>query len=248
MIASVASLALSGVAGLALGSFAVTAGLRMSRGESGFVGRSRCDGCGRALGYAQTLPLISYARLGGACAGCGGRIDPIHLAGEAAGALVVATAFLSGDAARATLLSALGLTLIAAAAMDAKTRRLPDLLTAAVAAIGLGLSALAGTPQIMAGLVASLVTVLALLGLRAFGRRRRGDPGLGMGDVKLMAALALWLGAAMPWAVVAGALIGLLMMAVVRPVDQRLAFGPAIAVGAWLVGAGGEAGLWPTTM
>lgn len=239
------SLAVAGVAGLALGSFAVTAGLRMSRGENAFVGRSRCDGCGRALGFARTVPLVSYARLGGACAGCGARIDPLHLAGEAAGAVVVATAFLAGDATRAILLSGLGLTLIAAATVDAKARRLPDPLTAAVAVLAIALSALVSPSNVLSGLAAAAISASALLGLRWAARRRNGEPGLGLGDVKLIAALAVWLGAGTPWMIAAGALIGLLLMRLVRPADGRLPFGPAIAMGAWLVAMGREAGAWP---
>jgi leader peptidase (prepilin peptidase)/N-methyltransferase len=245
MMASLASLGLAGVAGLALGSFAVTAGLRMARGESVLAGRSRCDGCGRTLGYAQTAPLVSYVRLGGACLGCGARIDPLHPVGEAAGALVVVSAFLGGDLARGLVLSGLGLTLIVAAAMDARTRRLPDSLTMLVGAGGRLGCAPGGPATRLIGGAASLVTILVLLGLRELNQWRRGDPGLGLGDVKLMGALAIWLGTATPWAVVAGALLGLLMMAIVRPADRRLPFGPAIAAGAWIVGAGVEGGLWP---
>lgn len=248
MILSAATLGLGAITGMVLGSFAVTAGLRMSRGDSALVGRSRCDGCGCALSFAQTVPLVSYVGLGGACAGCGGRIDPLHMAGEAAGGLVVVTSLVAADPARSLLLSALGLTLIAAAAVDLKIRRLPDILTAGVATLGLGLSVLHSADAIIEGVVAAGLTAGALLLLRAASRRLRTDPGLGLGDVKLFAALALWLGAGTPWLVAGAAGVGLGIMCLTRPSDGRLAFGPAIAVAAWAVGFGQEAGLWPTTM
>lgn len=239
-------LALAGAAGLALGSFAVTAGVRMSRFQPVLAGRSHCDACGRTLGYVQTLPIVSYVGLRGACAGCRAAIDPIHLLGEGAGALVVVSAVFAADGWRIAALAALGLLLVAAATVDARVRRLPDVLTAGVAVTALGVAAASGVQTLLAGLTAA-VAALALLGaLRWVGERLRGEPGLGAGDVKLIAALALWLGAATPWMVVGAAGLGLLGMLVFRPADRRLAFGPAIATSAWAVGLAVEGGLWPT--
>jgi leader peptidase (prepilin peptidase)/N-methyltransferase len=84
--------------------------------------------------------------------------------------------------------------------------------------------------------------------VRWLAARRSGEPGLGLGDVKLLAALALWLGLATPWLIAAASLLGLLLMAITRPKDGRLAFGPAIAVSAWTIGIIGEAGQWPMMM
>jgi leader peptidase (prepilin peptidase) / N-methyltransferase len=244
-----AALVTAGVAGLALGSFAVTAGLRTSRGDSVLAGRSRCDTCGRSLNFAQTTPVIAFVALRGACARCGARIDPVHLAGEVAGALVVAASLLAGDPWRTALLAALGLVLIAAAAVDVRTMRLPDLMTGAAAVLGLALAVQAGVGALLAGLAAAAVSVSLLLGLRLLAARRSGgEPGLGLGDVKLIGALALWLGALTPMAVAVAAVFGLAVVAVRRSGDRRLPFGPAIAAGAWIVGIGGEAGLWPTMM
>jgi leader peptidase (prepilin peptidase)/N-methyltransferase len=78
-------------------------------------------------------------------------------------------------------------------------------------------------------------------------QRFRGQAGLGFGDVKLITALAFWLGLATPWAVVAAAGIGL-AFAVLRGAgrrNERFAFGPMIAAAAWIVGMTREAGLWP---
>lgn len=248
MIPSGAMLALACVTGAALGSFAVTAGLRRSRGEGVLIGRSRCDGCGRTLGFVQTLPLMSYAWLGGACASCKGPIDPAHLAGEAAGGLVVVTSLLAADPTRSVLLSALGLTLIAAATVDQKVGRLPNVFTGVVAALGLTLSMLRGREIVLEGLIAAVVVGGALLLLRAASRWLRGDPGLGLGDVKLLGALGLWIGTGTSLLVAGAALVALFMVLATRPIGGRLAFGPAIVVSAWAVGIGQEAGLWLTTM
>src|SRR5690349_21177897 len=55
--------ALLATLGACLGSFAATAALRFSRAEPFIAGRSHCDACGMRLGFAATLPLVSYVGL-----------------------------------------------------------------------------------------------------------------------------------------------------------------------------------------
>lgn len=242
------SLAFAAAAGLALGSYAVTAGVRLARAEPSSAGRSHCDGCGVELGFRQTIPIISYWRSGGVCASCGGRIDPIHLAGEVAGLIVVVSAVLLGDPLRAMLVAAVGLLLIGASATDWRVFRLPDAITAAIAIACVALAATRSAEQLIAGLAMAALLGGALQTMRFVRRRAGRDPGLGFGDVKLVAALAIWLGLAGQWMVVGASMIGLLMARLGRPDVQKLAFGPAIAGAGWIIGMGGEAGWWPTTI
>lgn len=231
------------VVGLVVGSFVTTAALRSVRGEQGLVGRSRCDGCGAGLGWGATTPVLSYALRAGACSRCGGRIDPLHPIGEVAGGLIAAFSILSAGAPPEALLTAtLGFLLLGVSVIDARSRRLPDGLTALVAATCLVLSALEG--RLSSALAAAAATFLLLEGLRRGFLLLRRKPGLGFGDVKLLTALALWLGVATPWAVAGAALVGLVAFAVIRPADGRLAFGPAIAVAGFLLGLLIEAGVW----
>ncbi|MDR3509250.1 MAG: prepilin peptidase [Caulobacteraceae bacterium] len=245
LVAPLAPVAFEVLAGLCLGSYAATAGLRLARREQSVSGRSRCDHCGASLGFLQTAPVIAYLRQGGACRNCGGRIDPLHLVGEICGALILVLAFLLATPPRAALLAALGLTLLASAVVDAKTRRLPDSLTLACAGLCAGLALQSSSPNLAIGLAASALSFIVLEVVRRGFLGLRGRAGLGLGDVKLVAALALWLGAATPWAVALAAIIGLISMALIRPADGRLAFGPALALVGWAVGMGREAGLWP---
>ena len=233
------------VAGTAAGSFAATAGLRASRAEQVLSGRSHCDGCGQSLSYVQTLPLVSYLTTGGACRGCGARIDPAHPAGEAVGGLVFLGALMLNDSVRAAALGLLGLVLIAAGTVDAKTQRLPNSLTLLAAALCAMLAWTRSPAAGLAGLVAAAIAMVMLQGLRWVARARNGEPGLGFGDVKLIAALALWLGADTPWMVVGAASLGLLAVAVFRPPGGRLPFGPPIAAAAWTLGFIREAHPWP---
>jgi leader peptidase (prepilin peptidase)/N-methyltransferase len=233
-------------AGTAAGSFAATAGLRSSRAEQVMAGRSHCDGCGLSLSYMQTLPLVSYVAAGGACPACRARIDLVHPFGEAAGGVVLLGAFVVGEPIRAVAVGLLGFVLIAAAAVDAKSQRLPDLLTMLAASLCALLAWTKSSSAGATGLVASVIAMGILEILRRLSRARNGEPGLGFGDVKLVGALALWIGADTPWMVVAAASLGLVATAILKPAEGRLPFGPAIAASAWSLGLMRETNLWPT--
>jgi leader peptidase (prepilin peptidase)/N-methyltransferase len=230
--------------GAVVGSFAATAGLRWARGEQALSGRSRCDACARPLGFAATVPIVSFVRLGGACADCRAPIHPGHFVGEVLGAGLAMTSVAILPPAPALAVAALGLVLIAAGAADVASRRLPDLASLAVAILGLGLAFHRSSVAALIGLAAAAITGATLLLLRRGFAARRGDPGLGLGDVKLAAALALWLGAATPWAVALAGLLGLAQVRLTKSSDGRIAFGPALAAGGWAVGLALQAGLF----
>jgi leader peptidase (prepilin peptidase) / N-methyltransferase len=229
-------LILAGVVGACVGSYTATAALRQVRAQQSWRGRSSCDACGVRLSFARTAPVISFLQARGACADCGARIDPAHLAGELAGVGIAVSAVAAASMGRAIVLVVLGFALLAASLVDAKTRRLPDLLTAMVAASALVLRGLQGTDAVLEGVAAAIIAFVLLEALRRGFLALRGQPGLGLGDVKLLAALALWLGVATPWALVLAAVLGL-VIAVARPsADGRIAFGPCLAGAGWLVG------------
>jgi leader peptidase (prepilin peptidase)/N-methyltransferase len=248
MISVPAASGFAAAAGLALGSFAVTTGLRMSEGGLALVGRSRCDHCRKSLSFAETVPVISYLASRGACRRCKARIDRTHLIGEVIGALVVLTAVLLAAPVRAIALSAAGLLLLATATVDWKSGRLPDVFAIGVAALGAALSASRGPDALAVSAGVAGVTATILLSLRWMRSRTGRDPGLGLGDVKLIAALALWLGPLTPWFVALAAVLGLALSPFAQRSGGRMPFGPAIAAAAWIVGLGQEAGAWPTIM
>jgi len=239
---------LAALTGLVLGSYAVTSALRFTRAEASSVGRSHCDSCGRTLSFAQTVPVFSYIRAKGVCAGCGGRIDPVHLVGELGGALIVMTAALEGATVRAALLGVLGLVLLAASVIDWNSGRLPNVLTGAAAAIALVLAALRSAASLEAGLVAAVLALVVFQTYRSARSKLKGHPGLGFGDVKLMCALALWLGIATPWMMVAAPLLGLAGTSLRGLRKGPISYGPLLAATGWGVGMAGELALWPTTV
>ncbi len=242
-------IAVGAALGAALGSFAVTYGLRWTRAESALRGRSACGQCGVTLGFSRTVPLLSYAAQRGACFACGGRIDIAHPTAEALGALAGGVSFALLPILPASLATGLAALLAGAGAADLRVRRLPDSMTLAAALLCAGLSfTLQGMMGLLAGVAAAVVTFSLLYGLRALGARLRGRVPLGLGDVKLAAALALWLGPATPLAIAAASLAGLVGMAIERPADGRLAFGPYLALAGWLVALFSEVSGWRMTL
>lgn len=237
---------LAGVLGAIVGSFLGAALIRLPRGESVVSGRSRCDGCGRALGPPDLVPVISFVALRGRCRACRAPIDPWQFAAEIAGALAgVVSALAARDGVMLGLGLVLGWQLVLLGLLDLRHMWLPDRLTMLLAVTG-------GVPAALAAWREPWLLVGPLLGgLLGFGilwvagrlyRRWRGIEGLGAGDPKLLGAIGLWLG---PVGVVAtllgGTLIGLaaalgLALAGKQPSGRTaLPFGACLALAAFVV-------------
>jgi leader peptidase (prepilin peptidase)/N-methyltransferase len=227
------------LAGATLASFCVTLAFRHAEGVDGFWGRSRCDACGLTLRLADTAPLLSYLRGGGRCHACQSAIWPGHPLGEAAGAAAgLAAGLLAPPATWPALALGLGASLYGAA-YDARTQRIPDAVSALVLAAGLAAAALDhALPEVV--LTAALLGALAFTGVVLF-RRLAGRSGLGLGDVKLIAALSVWTGASLsPLAVAAAACLALAWLAMRGELRHgtRVAFAPFLCLGFWPLALG----------
>lgn len=191
----------------AVGSFLGVLADRLPRGEDVLRAPSRCRACGTRLGVRDLIPLASWLMLRGRCRTCGAAIPPVLFYAEllATGAAVLAV--LAGGGALQVVLSALWLWLLIALALsDLTWFRLPDLLTGALAVVGIALSP-AGPG---AALLGAALGVGSFAALRWGYHRLRGRAGLGLGDVKLMGGLGAYAG---PWdlplLVLTGAVLGL---------------------------------------
>jgi leader peptidase (prepilin peptidase) / N-methyltransferase len=216
-----------GLFGLLLGSFLNVCILRLPVGESVVWPGSHCRQCNQPIAARDNIPVLSYLLLGAACRACGSRIawryPVIELATCALFVMCCLHFSFSWLAAAWALLCFL---LLGLAVMDAETLLLPDLFTLPGLGAGVVFAALRpglegdgwgwGTASRAAGwsLLAAAVAAGALLliaGAYWMARRRMG---MGLGDVKLLAMLAAWLGlrqtgVVLFLAVVAGALYGL---------------------------------------
>lgn len=194
--------ALMGVLGAAMGSFVALLAERLLRHEPVVLARSRCRSCGTDLSASDLVPVISYLLRRGRCRHCGARIPPLLLQAELVGAAMGVTAALSAaDPARALLLAGWMWALLGLALADLRGYRLPDVLVLAAAGLGLAL-VLAGdgtgwpplTDRALWAALGSLAGGGSFWLIRWLYRCRTGRQGMGLGDVKLIAALGLVFG------------------------------------------------------
>jgi leader peptidase (prepilin peptidase) / N-methyltransferase len=224
-----------------LGSFATVVAYRVPRGESFVTGRSKCPSCGETIAAHDNTPVLSWMLLRGHCRSCGERIPVRYPLTELAmAALFAATVLILGTAEAGEL--ALGLALCALLVIvtltDLERRVIPNTILLVGAMIGVGIAA-ATDPSSLAerGIAAAAAGGFLFLIALAYPR------GMGMGDVKLVAVMGLYLGRAVAPALLigfaAGALVGLSMIARKGAVarKQAIPFGPFLALG-------GIVGLW----
>jgi len=208
--------------GLAFGSFLNVCLSRWPAGESIVHPRSHCRSCGRTLAWWENVPLLSWIALRGRCRTCRTRISLRYpLVEGAVGALWALLVWYSNEDVfvpdipaqlRAlnivATLASLGFfwLLVALAALDAEHLWLPDFLTwpgiVAGIALKVAFEQFGYHPDSephpfrvllqFTVLTAAAAAIILVIRLVYWLIRRR--EGLGLGDAKLMALLAAWLG------------------------------------------------------
>ena len=186
--------ALLGGLGAIFGSFIAALVIRLPAERSVVTGRSACDACGRTLGPAELVPLLSALASRGKCRSCGAAIDPLHWRIEAIALAVGATAGALLPGGEAIAAAVFGWLLLALAALDATEFWLPDELTLALALAGVAVGLLGIGAGMNDRLVGGAGGFAALWAIGAGYRALRGREGLGGGDPKLLGAIGLWLG------------------------------------------------------
>ena len=181
--------------GLVIGSFLATIVSRWPRDQSVIKGRSRCDGCGRALNPLDLVPLLGWLIARGKCRTCGAKIDPVHPLIEIGAALIGAFCASIFPPVEALVLAAGGWLLLTLAVLDARHFWLPDALTLTLAALGLTLGEWIWLlPPLIDRVVGAFGGAMLLFLLATGYKRLRGRDGLGLGDAKLLGAIGAWLG------------------------------------------------------
>jgi leader peptidase (prepilin peptidase)/N-methyltransferase len=228
------------VLGAVIGSFLAALLIRWPDGRSVLRGRSRCDGCGRPLGIADLVPILSWLWLRGRCRRCGVDIDRRHLALELGAGLVGLTAILAHPLPLALFTALFGWWLFLLAALDVEYHWLPDRLTLPLIPAGLLVGATGYGTVLEARLIGAGAGYLVLAGIAMLYRRLRGREGLGGGDPKLLAAIGAWLGwVQLPFVLLLAGTAGLLGLVVKRlsgaaiRADDRLPLGTLMALAAW---------------
>jgi prepilin signal peptidase PulO-like enzyme (type II secretory pathway) len=136
---------------------------------------------------------------------------------------------------------ALALLALGVAIVDARTRRIPDLLNAALLAAGLA-ATWALERDMLAALIGAAAGYAALAGLNWAYRRARGRDGIGLGDAKFLAGAGAWLGwMGLPFVVLIASALGLAWVGLQRLHGRRIerhdaiAFGPLLAAATFMV-------------
>jgi leader peptidase (prepilin peptidase)/N-methyltransferase len=213
-------------------------------------GRSRCDGCGRALGPLDLVPLLSWLSLRGRCRACGARIDPTHPLVELCCAAIGVAAFIQAPLASgagfiqaplasgaAMALALFGWQLLLLGWLDARHIWLPRslsllLLASGIALGGLAMAALGIDAPLADRLIGAAVGGGGLWLIAALYRRWRGREGLGGGDAPFLAGVGAWTGwQALPFILLLAACagIGVALLRGLRA-DAPLPFGTLVAL------------------
>jgi leader peptidase (prepilin peptidase)/N-methyltransferase len=237
----------AGLFGLAFGSFLNVCLSRWPEGESIVQPASHCRNCSHTLSWWENIPLFSWLALRGRCRECRTWIGWRYPLVEAAVGLLwalITWRFILGWFPLLSYLHTGGLMLfawllVALAVLDAEHLWLPDLLTIPGIFLGIlwwllhgeliGLAL--GMPwekkdleQIGLRILGILTAAGLILLIRWIYKLIRKQEGLGLGDAKLMALLAAWLGLPLTMvAFVIGVLLGSVaaMVLLARPSLQR---------------------------
>jgi leader peptidase (prepilin peptidase)/N-methyltransferase len=229
------------VLGSIAGSFVTVVAHRVPR-EEGFVsGRSRCPHCGETVAAYDNVPIVSWLALRGRCRHCGEPISRRYPLTEAGTGLLWAGTCLAlgtDDAGELVLGLVLCTVLVAITLTDLELKIIPNAIVGAGALAGLAIVLAFDLGDLGQRGLAVLIAGGALL-LVALAYPR----GMGMGDVKLVAMMAIYLGRSIAPALLigfaSGALVGVAMIARNGAEARKRAvpFGPFLALG-------GVIGLW----
>jgi leader peptidase (prepilin peptidase) / N-methyltransferase len=207
--------------GLAVGSFLNVCIHRIPLRTSVVSPGSRCPSCGYALGWADNIPVVSYALLGGRCRGCRAPISLRYPIVELVTmGIFVVHYFVFGVDLMLVPRLLFACAMIVLFAIDLEHHLLPNVITLPGIVLGF-LFSLLFPPGPVASALGILVGGGSLWLIGEAYYRYAGQEGMGGGDVKMLAMIGAFLG----WKLTiltlvlssfAGALIGALVIALRR--------------------------------
>jgi leader peptidase (prepilin peptidase)/N-methyltransferase len=203
---------LAGLLGLLIGSFLNVCIYRLPRDKSVVAPRSHCPNCEHLVAWYDNIPILSFVLLGGRCRKCRALISWRYPLVE----VLTAVLFFGGVLMLGLTLSALKFCAFAAIQValiftDVEERILPDEFTLGGTAAGLAISAFVPLPasffsmmspeswswravSVGEAIFSAVFLSVVLWGIGAAYYRIRGREGLGLGDVKMIAMIAAFLG------------------------------------------------------
>ena len=234
------------LAGLLVGSFLNVCIYRLPRRESVIWPASCCTVCNRRLAWFDNVPVVSWLALRGGCRTCGAPISTMYPVVELTTAVVfVGGVSVYGPSALLAVRLAFACALIVLFAIDFRHRILPNVIT--IPGIAAGFAASWFLPP---GWISSLLGIVVgggiLLAIAEVYYRVRGQEGLGMGDVKMLAMVGAFLGwplmlLTLVLASFAGSIVGVTLIASGRgSLQAALPFGTFLALGSLVAVAAGD--------
>ncbi|MBI3899193.1 MAG: prepilin peptidase [Gammaproteobacteria bacterium] len=205
------------------------------------VPRSHCPQCEHRITALENIPLLSFAWLGGKCAGCAKRIPlrypMVELFTGVMSAFVAWRLGISTAALGALLLTWI---LVALTFIDYDHQLLPDDLTLPLLWLGLIFNLQATYAALPSAVIGALAGYLSLWLVYQLFRLLTGKEGMGYGDFKLFAAFGAWLGwQQLPLIILLssflGAVIGVGFIAFKgRDRSLPIPFGPFLCLAGWV--------------
>lgn len=236
------------IAGLIIGSFLNVVIYRLpkmieeeSSNYSLLLPRSQCAHCKKTLHWFHNIPLLSFLFLKGRCAFCQAKIAWRYPVVEVGMAMIGAVLFWRFGLTELFFASAFFSAILWALMwIDWQTQLLPDHLTLLLLWAGL----LVSTASLIVSPASAIIGAIAGYGVLWLVAKiylvLTQREGMGYGDFKLLAAIGAWLGwENLPMVILIASLMGMVVgvFLMVTKKHTRLtpiAFGPYLAIAAWL--------------
>ena len=226
-------LLMAGIFGACIGSFITLVTYRLPRDEPIGTTRSRCSSCQHVLGARDLVPVLSWIAARGRCRHCRAKVSARYPLTELATSLGTVGALLYfGPTGQGLALAGLWWCIVALVVTDLEHTIILDEVQIAVALFGLLFGLANGKPwdAMLTGAVSGAAIGLTLK--YGFLYLRNKD-GLGLGDVKFLAAAGVWIASGMdfiPFLFFSG-IFGILSGVSWRlgGLGERFPFGPALA-------------------
>ena len=231
--------------GLAVGSFLNVCIYRLPLRQSILWPSSRCPGCQTPLRWYHNLPVVSYIALRGRCHTCHAPISPMYPLVESATAVLFLGAFFTFGPSLLVPRLLFVCAMLVLFVIDLRHRILPNGITlpGIVAGFLFSLFLPPGWLDSLIGIVAGSGVLLLIAETYS---RIRGEEGLGMGDVKMLAMIGAFLGWKLMLVTLVlssflGSIVGLGMIALGKGnMKYALPFGTFLAVGAIVATVAGD--------
>jgi leader peptidase (prepilin peptidase)/N-methyltransferase len=223
----------AGFLGASIGSFLTLVTYRLPREETIGLSRSRCPSCLKELRVVDLIPILSWVTSRGKCRQCKAKVSIRYPLTELATMLgTLGAVYLFGFTLAGFAVAGLWWCIVAIIVTDLEHYIILDEVQIAIIVFGALFHFALGT-EVMRVIESAIIGLLIGLVLKYGFLYLRNKDGLGMGDVKLLFGVGVWLAspvAFVPFLFLAGVLgvvFGMLWRVMGR--GQQFPFGPALA-------------------